>query len=147
MASFVIVIILQGVWEETQDSEEDARDLYLSALSCLAVLSLGILVHLIAPSVGGVLLHQLDDVQLARLLPSGDRRYARWGWKTAKECFATSVVFGLCITAAVLSGGWVQLAYLGWDACVQCTITSLETAPGGDLCSGAKKNAPGHSQR
>ena len=130
MASFVIVTVLQGVWDEAQDNEENARGLYLSALSCLAVLALGTLLHLIAPSIGGFLLRQLDDVRLARLLPGDDRRHARWGWKTAKECFATSVVFGLCITAAVLSGGTVPLAFLGRDACgltcmiaMSCTVT------------------------
>lgn len=111
MASFVIVVVLQGVWDETPGNEGDPRDPHLSAsLSCLVVLSLSILLHLVAPHLGGFLLRQLDDVRLARLLRGGDRRYARWGWKTAKECFATSVVFGLCITAAVLSGGWVTPA-------------------------------------
>eukprot|EP00903_Cladosiphon_okamuranus_P006146 g6047.t1 len=113
MASFVMVIVLQGVWSQAQGSEEDSRDPYLSALPCLAVLSLGILAHLVAPSIGGFLLRQLDDVRLASPLPSGDRPCARWGWKTAKECFATSVVFGLCITAAVLSGGGALLLGLG----------------------------------
>ena len=119
MASFVIATVLQEVWDEARGGEEEPRDLYRSALSCLAVLSLAILLHLIAPSMGEFLLRQLDDVRLARMLPRGDRRCARWGWKTAKECFATSVVFGLCITAAVLSGGWLfcihesgTLAYL-----------------------------------
>lgn len=112
MASFVIVVVLQGVWDGTRDNGKDPHDPYRPALSCLAVLSIGILLHLVAPSLGGFLLRQLDDVRLARLLPSGDRRCARWGWKTAKECFATSVVFGLCITAAALSGGWVKLVSL-----------------------------------
>eukprot|EP00752_Nemacystus_decipiens_P007518 g6718.t1 len=113
MASFVTVVVLQGVWDEAQDNNEGAPDLYLSALSCLAVLALGILLHLVAPILGGFLLRQLDDVRLTRCFPGGDRRYARWGWKTAKECFATSVVFGLCITAAALSGGGALLLGLG----------------------------------
>lgn len=122
MASFVMVILVQGVWDEAQDNKQDARDLYLSALSCLAVLALSTLLHLIAPSLGGFILRQLDDVRLARLLPTGDRSCARWGWKTAKECFATSVVFGLCITAAVLSGGWVQLVSLGGTLVNYCFL-------------------------
>lgn len=110
MASFAIVVVLQSVWDESQDSEEGGRDPYVAPISCLAVLFLAILVHLMSPSLGGFLLRQLDDVRLSRPLPSSDRRGARWAWKTAKECFATSVVFGLCITAAVLSGGRGTLA-------------------------------------
>lgn len=87
----------------------------LSALlpPCLAVLSLAALAHLVAPRIGGFLLCQLAKAEegattlSSRLLKrSGEHRRSRWDWKTATECFSTSVMFGLCITAAVLSGGW-----------------------------------------
>ncbi|CAM9507310.1 unnamed protein product [Ectocarpus fasciculatus] len=122
VASFVLVVILQGVWDEGHENEQREaaqkevegfpRKFYRSCLSCLAVLSLGAALQCIAPRLGEFLLRQLDDVRLSRR-GSVDRRCERWGWKTAKECLATSVVFGLCITAAVVSGGGALLLGLG----------------------------------
>lgn len=115
-----MVVVLQGVWDEGHENEqreaaqkegEFPRKFYRSCLSCSAVLSLAAALQCIAPRLGEFLLRQLDDVRLSRR-GSGDRRCERWGWKTAKECLATSVVFGLCITAAVVSGASTRNVYV-----------------------------------
>lgn len=116
VASFAMVVILQGVWDEGRENEEreaaaQREDGFpskfnRSCLSCFAVLSLTAALQFVAPRLGEFLLSQLDDVRLLRRGSSGDRRCERWGWKTAKECLATSVVFGLCMTAAVVSGAF-----------------------------------------
>ncbi|CAN0159552.1 unnamed protein product [Scytosiphon promiscuus] len=132
MASFLVVVILQAVWSEAQQREdehqqqqqqqqrhqrqEDARLPYHSALSSLAVLAIAVALQLVAPRLGGFLFRELDDVRPPRLVllrdgtpPCGPR----WAWKTVKGCFVTSVVLGLCIAAAVLSGGGGVLVGLG----------------------------------
>ncbi|CAB1105444.1 unnamed protein product [Ectocarpus sp. CCAP 1310/34] len=99
--------------EAEQKEEEFPRQmLYRPCLSCFGVLSLAAAVQHVAPRLGEFLLRQLDDVHLLRR-GSVDSRCERWGWKTAKECLATSAVFGLCITAAVVSGGGALLLGLG----------------------------------
>lgn len=131
MSSFLVVVILQAVWSETQHTDgerhqqqqpqqqqrhrrlQDLRLPYRPALSSLAVLSLAAVLQLIAPYLGGFLCRQLDDVRPTRLVLLKDDSAPppcgpRWAWKTAKGCFVTSVVFGLCIAAAVLSGMYVD---------------------------------------
>lgn len=120
VASFLTVVILQAVWSETQrggdekqqqrhQSQPDVPLPYRSALSFLAVLSAAVALQLVAPYLGAFLVRQPDDVQPASLVLLRDSAPPcgpRWAWKTVKGCFVTSVVLGLCIAAAVLSGNF-----------------------------------------
>ncbi|CAN0127505.1 unnamed protein product, partial [Ectocarpus fasciculatus] len=123
MASFVIIVVMQGAWSETRD-----------CLSSLAMLALGFLVHHVAPRLGG---RQPEGGQSSRPVHGSggghSRPFLKRLWKTAKKWIPTAVGFALSIAAALVSGGGVllglQIAGAVWTAFQEMRLAIREGRP------------------